>query len=261
MITPTLSDTSQYDNQPLPETTFQIESEPIEVNDIELVDDDIESKDIMLTKRQMDILKEDSDSEIKLPIELFDDIEIESLDYVDPSIIELATDMMNAVFLELWSIDLLLEGEIQGEHFTKVFETYRGRFDECISQRDYMLNKVQDIESKEQKIKEATVELAELEIRKTLNDLKEGEYDSLTPALEWKIQYFEKDVENRKGTINLLNNLTNLMPDYRILEMKVKAENTKRTLNDMDISQTIGVRTAEKVKSSLDDILSYLGED
>ncbi|UCH56940.1 MAG: hypothetical protein JSV18_06260 [Candidatus Bathyarchaeota archaeon] len=170
----------------------------------------------------------------------------------------LARDLMNSISLKLWSMELLQEGGIEEDHFTKIFGGYRARFEHCMDHRNELLEQAKDLEELEGMVNEAKVELGELGVRKSLGDLYEGEYEALAPALEWTINHYEDQIETRREKISLLENLIQLMPRERIEETKEMAANVQKGMEHLVGSENVAKKTIEKVRKSLEEILELL---
>ncbi len=176
----------------------------------------------------------------------------------DPAIEELANELLNSVYLELWSVGLLRKEETGEEQFMRTFEAYHGRVERCIGQRDHLLDQIDDLEAHETKASEARIELDELDIRKSLGDLHEGEYEARAPALRWTIGHFEAEIEGRRGRIALLEDLFRLIPPGKVEEATTLAAEALELLREAEASARLSPGTAAKVKASVDVIRGLL---
>ena len=176
----------------------------------------------------------------------------------DPAIEELANELLNSVYLELWSVGLLRKEGTGEEQFTRTFEAYHGRVEKCIGQRDHLLDQIRDLEAHEAKSREARIELDELDIRKSLGDLHEGEYEAMAPALKWSIDHFEAEIEERQGRIALLEDPIALMPPGKVDEATTLAVEALELVREAEASARLSRGTATKVRTSVEMIEGLL---
>jgi hypothetical protein len=178
----------------------------------------------------------------------------------------LTKDLMNSISLKLWSIDLLREGTIDEEHFNRLFEGYQARSVQCMGRRKLMLArcardsaaKARDLEPIERALKEARVNLGELEMRQSIRDLHEGEYEAKAPAFRWQIRYYEEEISRRKGEMTFLENLTRVIPEEEIANMKGFVGKAHGMMGDLLGAGKIGPETATRVKTSLEETKAFL---
>ena len=194
------------------------------------------------------------DSDVAVP---FENRDIKSECEMDPKITDLTKELMNSISLQLWSMNLLREGGIDEDHFSRIFQGYKDRFERCVAHRNEMLQEARYMEPLEKKIIEAKVQLGELEVRRSLGDLHEGEYEAMAPALRWTIDNHEDQVANRKGEIALLTDLHQLMPAEYIAETKEMAETTHEAMEGSGL-EDMGPGTVSRIRESLEEIISFL---
>lgn len=194
------------------------------------------------------------DSDVAVP---FENEDVKSECEMDPKITDLTKELMNSISLQLWSMNLLREGGIDEDHFSRIFRGYKDRFERCMAHRNEMLQEARDMEPLKKKINEAKVQLGELEVRRSLGDLHEGEYEAMAPALRWTIDHHEDQVVNRKGEIALLTDLHQLMPSEYITETKKIAETTHDAMEGSGL-EDIGPETVSGIRESLEEILAFL---
>ena len=176
----------------------------------------------------------------------------------DPKITELAKELMNSISLQLWSVNLLREEGVGEDHFGRIFQGYQARFERCMAHRNEMLEEARDTATFEKKANEAKVELGELEVRRSLGDLSEGEYEAMTPALRWIVDHNEDLIAGRKAEIALLEDLDQLVPADKIAKTREMAETAQEALESLNDSDNIGSETVSKIRASLEDIMAYL---
>ena len=176
----------------------------------------------------------------------------------DPAIEELANELLNSVYLELWSVGLLRKEETGEEQFLRTFDAYHDRVERCIGQRDHLLDQIDDLEAQEAKAREARIELDELDIRKSLGDLHEGEYEARVPALKWTIDHFEAEIKGRRGRITLLEDPIGLMPPGKVDEATTLAVEALELVREAEASARLSRGTAAKVRASVEMIEGLL---
>ena len=176
----------------------------------------------------------------------------------DPILKEMMENFIKSVSLELWFVNLLKEGNIEEEHFNKLFEGYVNRSELFMNCRSEMLENVRDMDSIERALTEAKVNLAELEMKKNIGDISGEEYKVKAPALKWDICKYEDEISKRNREIAFLENITNVMLTEEIVQMKEMAENCQDEMDSLEKSNKIASETAVRVKASLERILACL---
>jgi hypothetical protein len=179
---------------------------------------------------------------------------------------EISKNLMNAISMKLWSVEQLREGTLEAEHFERLFEDYQARSVQCIGKRKVLLARysreltamARDLEPVETALKEAKVKLRELEMRRSIGDLLEGEYEAKGPAYKWEIRNYEDDMTKRKGEMTFLEDITKVIPAMEIEKSKDKVEEANICLEDMLREGRIGPETATRVKVSLDETRTFL---
>jgi hypothetical protein len=178
----------------------------------------------------------------------------------------LTKDLMNSISLKLWAVDQLRGGFVDEEHFNGLFSGYQVRSVQCMGQRKQLLahysrelaSMARDLEPIERALKEAKVNLRELEMRKSIGDLLDGEYGAKSPALRWEIQYRESEVKRRRESMTFLEDLTKIIPIVEIQETKEKVEKAFQVMDGLLKEGVIGPETAINVKISLEETRVFL---
>ena len=179
---------------------------------------------------------------------------------------ELTKNLMNSISLKLWSVDLLKEGTVDEEHFNRLFDEYQARSVRCMGQRKMLLArysrelaaKARGLEPIGRALKEVRVNLRELEMRRSISDLLEGEYEAKGPAFRWEIQYYEGEIARRKGEMTFLEDVTKAIPAEEIARMKDKVKEAKGSMETMLRESVVGPETATRVKVSLEETRAFL---
>lgn len=169
----------------------------------------------------------------------------------DPVIYELATELLNSVYLKLGSVGLLRKDETDEIQFLKAFEGYSDRLERCICIRDHLLDQINDLGAHEAKAREARIELDKLEVRKSLGDLHEGEYQAMAPAMRWVIEHHEAESERRQERIALLEDPLSLMPTEKVREAVVMAEEAVELIREAEAFARLSSGTATSVRDTI----------
>jgi hypothetical protein len=176
----------------------------------------------------------------------------------DSAIEEMANELLNSVYLELWSVGLLRKEGTGEEQFLRTFDAYHDRLERCINQRTHLLDQISDLEAYEAKVRETQIELDELGVRRSLGDLYEGEYEAMTPALRWTIDHSEAETEERRGRIALLEDPLGLMPPGKVEEAATLAVEALELIKEAEASARLSPGTAVKVRASVEMIEGLL---
>jgi hypothetical protein len=169
----------------------------------------------------------------------------------------LVRDLLNSANLRLWSIDQLLEGSMSEENFLRMFKGYDERWRRCTDLRLERLQRAKDTVQLEEGLERAKVNLGELELRRTIGDLLEGEYEAKAPAYRWEIDRFEGENEKRRAEIDLLEDLRNVAPRDELGRLEDDAKRLLERLEEGDKPEH-SEETYEKVRSSLEETLQYI---
>jgi len=153
--------------------------------------------------------------------------ELAAASEIDPIVREVMENLMKSISVRLWLANLLLEGKIKEEHFNRLFDSNKARLTLCMDRRNEMLESARDLDSIEKALIEVKVGLAELEMKKAIGDISEGEYRAKVPALKWDIGKHENEISKRKREIVLLEDLTRVMSLEKIAQMREMAENCR----------------------------------
>ena len=170
---------------------------------------------------------------------------------INPRIKQLADDLFKSIYLELWSVKLLEKSEINEAHFLRLFRGYRERLEGCTAQRDHFLEKYGELEEFDMKARDSKIELEELEVRKELGDLEKGEYEALAPALRWTISFNESEKDRRENLLVILEDLSHVIPQEGILEIKSMKEYAERVIDEIGASNKLSQEVVDEVRDSI----------
>ncbi|EMR73404.1 hypothetical protein MCGE09_00447 [Thaumarchaeota archaeon SCGC AB-539-E09] len=167
---------------------------------------------------------------------------------------DLMRELFNSANLMLWSIGQLLEGGMSEDNFSRMFKGYDERWRQCNALKLKSLQQAKDTRQLEEKLEIANVNLGELELRRSIGDLLDGEYEAKAPAYRWEINRLESECERRKMEINFLDDLGNVAPREELGRLEANAKRFLERLDEEDIPEH-SKKTYKKVKRSLEEIL------
>lgn len=179
----------------------------------------------------------------------------------DEALLSLMRNLANSINMKLWSVGQLLEGRISEQNFERLHEGYDARWRQLMDQRNEKLAQARDLDSLEEGLERAYISLGELEVKKTLNDLFDGEYKAKAPAYEWEISHCERQLDKRRGEIAFMERLSNVVPPDELAEMAERArEYLDRMRNSEGLMELIN-STYARLKTSMEEIVAFLDEN
>jgi hypothetical protein len=170
---------------------------------------------------------------------------------------DLVRELLNSANLMLWSIGQLLENSMSEDNFSRMFEGYDERWRRCTELRLEKLQRAKDTIQLNDGLERAKVNLGELELRLSIGDLLDGEYEAKAPAYRWEIDRFEGEIERRRAEIDFLEDLGNVAPKEELGRLEVDTTLYLEKL-ESDGKREHSEETFEKVKRSLEEILQYI---
>jgi len=179
----------------------------------------------------------------------------------DEALLSLMRNLANSINMKLWSIGQLLDERISEQNFERLHESYDARWRQLMDQRNERLSLAKELDSLEEGVERAYINLGELEVRKTLNDLFEGEYEAKAPAYEWEISHCKSQLEKRRGEIAFLEKISNVVPSDEFATMAERArEYLERMRNSEGLMELIN-STYSRLKTSMEEIVALLDEN
>jgi len=177
----------------------------------------------------------------------------------DPAIKELMGDFAKNLSMKIRLVDLLKSGEVKKETFHRLFESYLARGDHLMNSRNEMLERVKyELSSKETSYNETKIGLEELKIKRTIGDVTEGEYNAKAPGLEWDINKYEKEVNQKNAEIAYLSDISKVLSNEEIDELNQKGNNCLEGLDQLAYSNILDPETAGRVRVSLEEAIACL---
>jgi hypothetical protein len=175
---------------------------------------------------------------------------------VDPIVRENMLNLAKSIDLKNWLVNQLLQREIEEEQFNKLFENYEVRYQQCMMRRNQLLENAQNIKPFQKNFKEAKLFLSEIEKKKIIGDISDEEYDLKAPVYKWDMDNYEREIAKRKAEILVLKDLTYVMTEENIDEIKKSVKASLEAVDDYNKSGNITSETATIIKDSLENILS-----
>ena len=178
----------------------------------------------------------------------------------DEALVSLMRNLANSINMKLWSVGQLLEGRISEQNFERLHEGYDMKWRQLMDQRNERLAQARDLDSLEEGLERAYISLGELEVRKTLSDLYQGEYEAKAPAYEWEIAHCEEQLEMRRGEITFLERLSNVIPGDEIGLMVTMARGYLDEMRSSEGLMELINDTYGRLKTSMEEIVAFLEE-
>ena len=208
------------------------------------------------------------EEEYRLPVEDVEDLDRDQVtkeiaelspgSEPDPILKGVMVNLVKSISLNLWLVNQLQEGNTDEEQFNKLFEDYVNRSELFMNCRNEMLERARDLDSIERALKEAKMGLSELEMKKTIGDISEDEYEAKAPGFKWDIDKREDKISKRKEEIAFLEDLSRVMSTEEIARMKEMAEKCQSAMDGLEESCNISSETVARVRASLEGTLACL---
>jgi hypothetical protein len=172
----------------------------------------------------------------------------------------LMEDLSKSAALMVWSIGELLEDGIAEEDFKELFAGYEKRWRLCNERRRKALSQLRDMGSLVEGLKRASLRLKELEVRKSIDDLFEGEYEAKSSAYAWEVDFFEREIKVREGKISFLEDLDGVVSVDDVSRVVGDARDNLDSLSGRKVTWEHSDELYDVVRSSLEDVVLYLSD-
>ena len=169
---------------------------------------------------------------------------------------ENVVDLKKNINLTLWIVDLYLTGEVEEEGFNNLFGTYEYRFEQNMKRRNKMLEITRDIKPMKKAYTVAKLRISELELRRSIGDASDEEYNLKVPAYQWEINKYETELAKSKADVLFLQNFGCILEDEEGIKIKEKTENIKKRVEEEQKKGNLNNETGARIKKILDGILS-----
>ncbi len=186
---------------------------------------------------------------------MMDEIKIEFAP--DPLTKEVMENLAKNITLKIRLVRLLRENQVKEETFKKLFDSYveQGRL--WVGRRDEIIRRFKaDIDRMEDELVTARKDFELLDIRKNIGDASEEEYNVKAPAYKWDIENLDNEIKNTRGSIQYVINLTGLIPDEEVEELKTMSESNYSELDVEGVTSDTIARMKETLAEALNSLES-----
>ena len=175
---------------------------------------------------------------------------------LDPIVKDNISNLKMTIDLILWLLDLYFKGNVEEEHFISLFDSYEYRLNQCLKRREQMLESARDLVPLQKSLNKAMLQLSELEQKKIIGDISDEEYELKAPVFRWDINKYEQGIAKSKSEISALEDLTQIITDEEISDLKSTAENAKVTIGELQKSGKVSQETATRIIRAMDKMLT-----
>lgn len=246
------------------------EPEPVEVEPITEAEDEPVLEEAPALDEPEEVLPEpveevEPEPVIETPTEdkdIFQEMEPEMMEEIriefapDPLTKEVMDNLAKNITLKIRLVRLLRDEQVKEETFKKLFDSYVDQGRIWISRRDEITGRFNtDIERMDAQLVIAKKDFELLEIRKSIGDTADDEYQVKAPAYKWDIEHLEGEIKTRRGGVLYVTNLKKLVPEEEINELTVIAENS---YSSIDSIQDVSSDSLAKIKETLAEALNIL---
>jgi hypothetical protein len=263
----------------VPEKTF-LEEPEVEIEVEETSETEIETEDLLEdeVEEQKEIeITDPAEPEVDMTVEIevpektfLEEPEVEAnsesgkylmdnirIDYApDPLTKEVMDNLAKNITLKIRLTKLLRDNAVKEETFKKLFNSYveQGRL--WVNRRDEITNRLKsDMQRMEEKLLTARKDHELLEIRKSIGDASESEYNIKAPAFKWDIEHLNTEIQNCTGGIHYLMNLKSMIPSDEVQELEELAQTEYEELENVE---NVGIETIDMMKESLSEALKSI---
>jgi hypothetical protein len=175
----------------------------------------------------------------------------------DPLLKDLVENLAKNISLKLKLVRLYRDGVVKEGTFTKMFDEYSREGKIWSSRREELLKKHStDVEEIEEEYGKASEALELLEIKKSIGDVSELEYEAKASGYRWDVEHFDFLVGDKKNMIAYLENVGGAMSTEELKELRELASLEYNTLDALQISKD---ETLSSIKESLYEAIKVLG--
>jgi len=175
----------------------------------------------------------------------------------DPYSKEIVEKTAKQVKYEVNIVQLFKDGQVPEEIFTRLFNNMADEISALVTRREEVTNELKVL----MKGYGSTVQSAQqgmklLDLRKSLDDVTDEEYDIKAAALNWDIDHYGKKISEGKLKAEYLRSLGNIILPEEVNELQKIATKCMETSSMKHISES----TREKIKKAMQEASSIFSE-
>ncbi len=179
-----------------------------------------------------------------------DEIELDPIVKDNISNLNMTSDLIT------WLVDLYLNGNVEEENFISLFDSYEYQLNQCLKRREQILESARDLQPLQKSLNKAVLQLSEIEQKKIIGAISDEEYELKSPVYRWDINKFEREIAKNKSEISALEDLSQIISDEDISDLRSTAENAKDTIGELQESGKVSQETATRITRVMDDMLT-----
>ncbi len=170
---------------------------------------------------------------------------------------ETAQKIAKNVKYEAHLVKLLRDGDITKDSFLSLYKGIADDTHKLIQRRAEMLSEVEEAIKGHRSIVEAAVQgMKLLDVRKSIEDASEEEYEVKAAALNWDIDHHGKRIDEETEKATYLRQLGKFMGQGELEKLAGYLENSGEVISKLNI----GDEVKERIKRSIQEVSSLLKE-
>ena len=170
---------------------------------------------------------------------------------------EIVEKMAKSVKYEVNLVQLLHEGQMTEEIFTRLFNGMADETHGLITRREEVMNELNSLmKGYESTVVSAQQGMKLLELRKSIGDASDEEYGVKSAALNWDIKHYGNKIVEGRQRADYLSSLGKLIPEDEVKDLhKVSAE-CSEDVSSINVSKS----TQERIKKAMEEATSILSD-
>ncbi len=170
---------------------------------------------------------------------------------------EIVEKMSKSVKYEVNLVQLLQEGQMTEEIFTRLFNGLTDETHSLISRREQSINEITSLmKGYESTVLSAQQGMKLLNLRKSIGDASEEEFVIKSSALNWDITYYGNKIRDGHNKSNYLKYIGGLIPEEEITEL----ENIANKYSENEKSINVSKASRERIMNAMQEAASILRE-